>query len=305
MEIINVFFNGFIPLILRLAIPITLGAIGATLSERSGIVNLGIEGMMLVGALSAVCGTFFTGEPWIGVLFSIIFGGLFGLIHAMATIRFKAHQIVSGVGINMLAAGLTPVIVKALWGKDGMSAQVEGLKNFTIPIISKIPFLGAIFVNQSIFLYMTVFVAFFSWFVMYKTNVGLRLRAIGDHPKAARTAGISVDKYRYVCVTLSGVLAGLGGAYLSIVQNNIFVQDMIAGRGFMAIAANIFGGWNPLGSFFASLFFSFAQSVRFYVVGINIPDQFIQMIPYAMTLFVLIFAGRKSQAPESLGNIYD
>jgi simple sugar transport system permease protein len=140
---------------------------------------------------------------------------------------------------------------------------------------------------------------------MYKTKTGLRLRAIGDNPRAAGTAGIAVKRYRYAFVILSGMLAALGGSYLSIVQNSLFVQDMVAGRGFMALAANIFGGWNPLGSFIASLVFAFAQAVRFNLGGLGVPDQFIQMMPYVFTLIILIAFRRKTRAPEALGEIYE
>jgi simple sugar transport system permease protein len=138
---------------------------------------------------------------------------------------------------------------------------------------------------------------------MYKTKIGLRLRAIGDHPQAAETVGINVTLYRYINVTLCGMLAGLAGSYLSIVQNNLFVQEMVAGRGFMAIAANIFGGWNPVGSMVASLIFAFAQALRLNLSDLNIPDQFIQMLPYVLTLIVLMGVAKKAKGPEALGNI--
>jgi simple sugar transport system permease protein len=303
MSIDNILSWSLIPLTLRLAVPITLGAIGGTFSERSGIINLGLEGIMLIGAFGGVLGVYLTGAPWMGVVFAIIFGGLIGMLHAVISIKFKANQVVSGVGINLFASGITAVLTSAIWGKEGMSDQVAPLKNITIPGLSKIPIIGAFFADQSPFVYITIFVVIMGWYVMYKTKFGLRLRAIGDHPKAAATAGISIKNYRYFFVTLSGVLAGLGGAYLSIAQNNLFVKDMVAGRGFMALAANIFGGWNPLGSFVASIIFALAQALRFNMSGFNIPDPFIQMIPYAVTLLVLIGAGRKTRGPEALGDI--
>lgn len=294
-----------VPVTIRLAIPITLAAIGGTFSERSGVINIGLEGMMLMGAFAGVAGTHFTGNPWLGVLTALLIGVIVGGIHALLSVKYKANQVVSGVGINVLAMGFTTVMVQAIWGKEGMSGQVASLQNITIPALDKIPFIGGLFTDQSPYIYITFLIVFVSWYLMYKTKIGLRLRAIGDHPEAAKTAGISIKKYRYFFVTLSGMLAGLGGAYLSLVQNNLFVQNMTAGRGYMALAANIFGGWNPLGSFIASLVFAFAQAIRFNMIGVDIPDQFIQIIPYLVTLMVLVGVGRKTRAPEALGEIYD
>jgi ABC-type uncharacterized transport system permease subunit len=304
MDLFDSVLSGDIILVtLRLAIPIILGALGGTICERSGIMNLGLEGMMLMGALGGVLGSYAAGNPWVGVLFAVIIGGVSGLLHAVLCIRFKADQVVSGVGINMVASGFTVVIVHTIWQREGMSGTVEQLGNITVPFFSKIPVIGNLFNDQSPYLYITILIVAVAWYVMYKTKTGLRLRSIGDHPQAAETAGINVSRYRYVCVILSGILAGMGGAYLSIVQSNLFVQNMVAGRGFMALAANIFGGWNPVGSFVASLIFAFAQALRFNMASLKIPDQFIQMVPYILTLVVLIGVGRKAKAPEALGKI--
>ncbi|NLI53648.1 MAG: ABC transporter permease [Clostridiales bacterium] len=289
---------------LRFAIPLTLAAVGATICERSGIINLGVEGMMLVGAFGGVLGTHLTGSPWLGVLFSIFCGGLIALLHAVLSIRYKTNQTVSGVGINILSVGLTVVLTRVVWGTDGISGSVTQLSTMSIPLLRNIPVLGALFEDQSPFLYLTLIIVFAAWFFMYRTKAGLRLRAIGDHPRAAATVGINVRVYRYVAVVVCGMLCGMAGAYLSIVQNNLFVNNMVAGRGFIALAANIFGGWNPLGSFLASLLFAFAQALRINL-SLPIPDQFVQMVPYALTLLVLIGVGRKVKAPEASGELID
>lgn len=289
---------------LRFAIPLALAAVGATICERSGIINLGVEGMMLIGAFGGVLGTHISGSPWFGVLFSILCGGVMALIHAVLSIRFKTNQTVSGVGINILAQGLTVVLARVVWHTDGISGAVKQLPNISVPLLKNIPVIGALFADQSPFLYLMVAIVFIAWFVMYRTKAGLRLRAIGDHPQAASTAGINVKKYRYVAVIVCGMLCGMAGAYLSIVQNNLFVNNMVAGRGFMALAANIFGGWNPLGSFLASLLFALAQAIRINL-SLPIPDQFVQMVPYALTLLVLIGVGRKAKAPEASGELTD
>ena len=289
---------------LRFAIPIALAAVGATICERSGIINLGVEGMMLIGAFGGVLGTHIFGSPWMGVLFSILCGAVIALLHAVLSIRFKTNQTVSGVGINILAVGLTVVLTRVIWGKDGISGSVTQLPTVSIPLLRDIPVVGGLFKDQSPFLYLMILIVFIAWFMMYKTKIGLRLRAIGDQPQAAATAGINVKKYRYVAVVVCGMLCGMAGAYLSIVQNDVFVNNMVAGRGFIALAANIFGGWNPLGSLFASLLFAFAQALRINL-SLPIPDQFVQMVPYALTLLVLIGVGRKAKAPEASGELID
>ncbi len=289
---------------IRLAIPIALAAIGGTICERSGIVNLGIEGMMLFGAFGGVWGTHVTGSPALGVVIALLIGALVGFVHALLCIKFNTNQSVSGVGINILAVGCTVVLTRAVWESDGISGTVQQLGSFTVPVLRDIPVIGKLFVNQSPYLLLTLAIVAAAWFVLYKTKVGLRLRAIGDHPQAASSMGISVKLYRYVGVTICGALCGLGGAYLSIVQNSMFINNMVAGRGFMALAANIFGGWNPLGSFLASLLFAFAQAIRINL-SLNIPDQFVQMLPYILTLLVLIGVGRKVKGPEALGDTSD
>lgn len=302
-SILSVFSGGILLLTLRLAIPIILASVGETFCERSGVMNLGIEGMMLMGAISGVIGSYATGNPWLGMLFALVTGGLLGFIYAVICIRFKADQVVSGIGINMLASGLTIVMVHVIWKRDGMSDTVAQIENITVPYLKNIPVIGSLFSNQSPFIYITLIIVAVGWYIMYKTKAGLRLRAIGDHPQAAETVGINVTLYRYICVTLCGLLAGMAGSYLSIVQNNLFVQEMVAGRGFMAIAANIFGGWNPVGSMVASLIFAFAQALRLNLSDLNIPDQFIQMLPYVLTLIVLIVVAKKAKGPEALGKI--
>lgn len=305
MEVLeSIFSMNMLMATIRMAVPLVLASIGGVLCERSGIINLGIEGMMLMGAFGAVVGAHFTGSAWLGVLFGIIVGGLFGLLHALLCIKFRTNQSVSGVGINIFASGLTIVLCRAIWDSDGSSGTVEQVPTMTIPLLNKIPVLGQLFENQSPFLYITAIIVVVSWYVMYKSNVGLRLRTIGDHPKAAATAGVNVTKYRYVCVILCGMLCGLAGAYLSIVQSNLFVKEMVAGRGFMAMAATIFGGWNPAGSLLASLLFAFAQALRINV-EMALPQRILQMVPYLLTLVVLIGFGRRVQGPKAAGDIKD
>lgn len=287
---------------IRMAIPLILASIGGVICERSGVINLGIEGMMLAGAFGGVYGSHITSNPWVGVLVGVLCGALFGLLHAVLCLKYKTNQSVSGIGINILVSGLTIVLVRAIWKSDGMSGQVDKLNNITINGLSEIPVIGGIFTNQSPYLYITALIVGFAWFVIYRTKTGLRLRAIGDHPQAASTVGINVTKYRYICVILSGALCGLAGAYLSIVYSNAFVKDMVAGRGYMALAAMILGAWNPLFSALASIVFAFAQALRINL-QINVPNQFMLMMPYILTLVVLIVFGKNSKGPQSSGEV--
>lgn len=305
MEIFeSIFSMNMLMATLRMAVPLAIASIGSVICERSGIINLGIEGMMLSGAFGAVVGAHYTSNPWLGVLAGVLTGGLFGLIHALLCIKFRTNQSVSGVGINIFASGLTIVLCRAIWDSDGSSGTVEQVSNITIPGLNKIPLIGQLFDKQSPFLYITALIVFVSWYIMYKTNVGLRLRTIGDHPKAAATAGVNVTRYRYVCVILCGMLCGLAGAYLSVDQSNLFVKEMVAGRGFMALAATIFGGWNPAGSLLASLLFAFAQALRINV-SMALPQRILQMVPYVLTLLVLIVFRRRAQGPQAAGDIKD
>lgn len=287
---------------IRMAIPLIFGSVGGTICERSGIVNLGIEGMMLAGAFGAVTGTYVTGSPWWGIAAAVLTGGFFGFIHALLCVRFKTNQSVSGIGINILVGGLTVVLTRLIWDSDGFSGKVEKLPSFNYPVLSDLPFIGVLFSNQSPYLLMVILVVAAAWFVFYHTKAGLHLRAIGDHPQAAASVGIHVSAYRYWAVIICGMLCGMGGAYLSIVQNTMFVQNMTAGRGYMALAAMIFGGWNPLGAALGCIIFAFAQAVRIQM-DIPVPDQILQMLPYVITLAVLVCAGRGRKGPEASGVI--
>lgn len=292
-----------IPITVRLTIPIALTAIGATFTERSGIINIGLEGMMLLGAFTGVVGIHVTGQPLMGILFAMVSGLVVGLLFAVLSITYQANQVVCGVGVNILALGFSSVMVKVIWGKEGISGSVTPLPAFTVPGLNKLPVIGSLFQDQSLYFFFLVFLVIAAWVLMYRTKIGLRLRSIGDHPQAARTAGVNVTKYRYAFVIFGSVLASLGGSYLSLEQTHVFVNNMVAGRGYMAMAANIFGGWHPLGSVGASIIFAFAQAIRFHLTDFNVPNQFIQMIPYVITLLALIVFKRRSKAPEALGEL--
>lgn len=297
--------NNFLALMLQLSVPIVLGALCGTIAERGGIILLGVEGLMLIGAFAGVAGSFFTGSAFAGVIASILAGAVIGWLYALFCLKWKAQQSVVGVGINLFASGITAVMLKAIWHTEGMSDPVEAVSNLTVPGLSKLPVLGALFQDQSPYLYVMFLIVAGVWILFYRTKYGLRYRAIGDQPYAVQTAGVPVNRYRYIAMMAAGAIAGLAGSYLSLAQNNLFVTDMVAGRGFMGLAANIFGGWQPLGSLGAGMVFAVAQAARFYLTDLEIPSQIVQMLPYVITLLILLVVGKKVKGPEALGKLVD
>ena len=277
---------------IRQAAPILITAIGGMFSEVAGVVNIGLEGMMLMGAFAAAVTSYYTGNPYIGILGGMIAGGLMALIHAVLSIKYKGNQTVSGVAINLFASGFTVFMLRVLFNQSGNT-----------PTVPKVGSIG----NISIIVVLIYVVAIWSHYFLYKTKTGLRMRAVGEHPLAADTVGISVAQVRYFSVVMSGVLAGLGGAYLSIGALSQFTKEMSAGRGFIALAALVFGKWTPKGVLAASLLFGFADAgqtlIQQYVDFI--PPQFIQMIPYILTLLALAGVVGKAVAPSASGKPYD
>ena len=284
---------------LRMATPLVFASIGGIFSERVGIVNSALEGMMLTGAFSGVLATFATGNPWIGVLASVLAGGLLGYLHAILTVKFSGNQIISGTGINLLALGATAYLCQAVWGSRGASQSVQGLEAISIPLINHIPFLGEVIGNQTPLVYLSILVAILSYILLFKTPGGLRIRAVGEHPAAADTTGVDVYRTKYLCLILSGMLAGLGGAFLSLGHLSLFVLGMTGGRGFIALAAMIIGGWTPFGALGASFLFGFADAlqIRLQSVGI-LPSQIVLTLPYILTIVVVAVFARKRLPPS-------
>ncbi|MGB7603959.1 MAG: ABC transporter permease [Lutisporaceae bacterium] len=290
-------FSGFlvvlsiiIPATIRSATPLIFAALGGNFSEKSGVVNIGLEGIMTVGAFSAVYFSYLTGSPWIGLLGAILAGGLFGLLLAFLSINFKANQVVVGTAINILAASLTTFLLVAIWKRPGQTNTVNSFSNFG-------PF--------NMFTYLAFALVLVSYYVMFKTPFGLRMRAVGEHPKAADTLGVNVYVTRYICVILSGVLAGIGGASLSIGSLSLFKEGMIAGKGFIALAALIFGKWNPIGAAGACLFFGFAVALETVSNNLPIPREFIFAMPYILTMLAVSGLIGKSVAPAASGVPYE
>jgi simple sugar transport system permease protein len=292
---------------LRLATPLILAALGGLYSERSGVINIALEGMMLAGAFTAAVVTVFTHSPWIGLMAAMTAGLLVALLHAVATINYRADQVVSGTAINILFLGVPALLSGALFDSTGATPQLpkeEVLPDIVLFNPQSSPALASIF-NQKPLVYLAFILVAVTFYVLYQTRFGLRLRAVGENPEAADTAGVSVRRMRYAGVLLSGALAALGGAYLSIGQNSLFTRNMTAGRGFIALAALIFGKWHPVGAMLACLLFGFAESVAIRMQGtVNIPNQFIQIVPYVLTIVVLAGLVSRATPPKALGAAY-
>jgi len=306
-ELLDVIFNiNTFSAAIRISVPLVFAAIGGVFSERAGVINLGLEGMLLAGAFAGVLGSYLTGNPYLGVLLAMIVGALTAWVLGIFTLKFEANHVVCGVGLNILLLGITTWLMQIIWGSRGTSDNVIGLKEITIPGLASVPILGKLFGSHNILVYLMFIVVAFSWIVLYKTPFGLRLRMVGEHPKAADTLGIKIRKIQYTSLIYSGMLCGLGGAYLSLGQLNWFSMNMSAGRGYMALAANIFGNWNPLGAFGASYLFAFtdAMQMRMQALNLPIPSEIIQMIPYVLTILVLAGAMIKSRGPAALGKHY-
>lgn len=291
---------------IRISTPLIFGGIGGVFSERSGIMNLGIEGTMLISACAAALISLETNNAWMGVLGGMFVGMLVGLLHAFMCIRFKANQTVVGTGINIFATGITPMILQAYWGNPGSTPAVPGLRNISIPFLSDIPVIGPLLGNQNPLTYIALILVPVATFVLFKTRLGLRIRSVGEHPRAADTAGINVFALQYLSVGLCGALAGLGGAYLSLCQVSMFVKGMTSGRGFMAMAAMIFGKWHPVGVLGASLLFAFADALQMSLQasGLNISSDLLMCAPYVLTIIALAGFVGKAVAPAQDGKPY-
>ncbi|MED1666177.1 ABC transporter permease [Brevibacillus laterosporus] len=289
-------------------------ALGGVISERSGVVNIALEGLMVMGAFIGAVVTYFMEPapyaPWIGLIAAGVAGIIFSLPHAAASITFKSNQVVSGVALNFLATGLAVYLTKIIFDGAGQTKTLSVVfSKWDIPFLSDIPFLGRALFQA----YPTSYLAFITvaivWFMLFKTQFGLRLRSVGEHPRAADTAGINVFRVRYIAVMLSGALAALGGATVALTTTSNFSHNTISGQGFIALAAMIFGKWHPVGAMGAALFFGLAQAVKtlVQVFGLTkyIPVEFIYMLPYVLTILVLAGLVGKSRAPKASGEPYE
>ncbi len=299
--LVDIAFPGFLIFSgIRYATPMIFAALGGMFSERSGVINIALEGLMLTGAFAAAVITYQTSNPYIGFASATIAGGIIALLYAVIVIRFEADQVVAGVGINILMLGLPAMISSSIYDSAGSTPQID--KAFLLP-----DFLGINFATWIAFLLVPI-----CWYVLFRTPFGLRLRAVGENPGAADSAGVSVYRMRYIGVVLSGLLAAAGGAYLSIGQSSFFTRGMSAGKGFIALAALILAKWRPIPVFIACLVFGTSEAIATQIQGASwarfgdeaIPIQFIEMLPYILTIIFLAGFVGHSRAPKALGIPY-
>lgn len=292
----------FVAQTVRISVPYAFGAMGCAFSERGGVINIAAEGIFLHAALAYTLTAYFTGNAWLGVAAAAAAGLATGALHALVTVTFRADQITSGLGINLLAVGLTRFVLKAVFHSSSNSERVAGLPTWNVPGLSALPGIGPLLGTPLVLVALGL--VFFSWWLLFRTPFGLRLRSVGEHPEAAATLGLSVNRLRYAGVLLSGVLAGLGGAWLASDQRS-FTDGMSAGRGYIALAAMIVGKWNPVGAALACLLFGAAEALQIRLQGAGIPNEFLQMLPYLVTMLVLAGAIGRARPPASVGRPYD
>lgn len=317
------FFSIIIPLTLASAAPIISASLGGLFSERSGVVNIGLEGLMMIGAFTAATVTVLVEptlaeisptvealSPFIGIIAGIIASGIFSLIHAYVSINLRADQVISGTAINLLAGGITIYLAQIIFKQQRTKTFLNGIMKKEIPVLSKIPVIGDIFFSKvHITSYIVIIIALIVWYVVYKTPFGLRLRAVGEHPGAADSMGVNVYKMRYIGVILSGLFSGLGGSIMVLTQDIQYTHATIHGTGFIALAALIFGKWHPIGVLGAGLFFGFSQALGVVAYQIpflsELPIEFFHAFPYVLTVIALVVFSGKSVGPKAAGKPYD
>lgn len=292
---------------LRLATPIALAAIAGTISERVGVINLALEAKLLAGAFAGAYASYVTGSASVGVGAAVLAGMLIGALLGLFTIRWRANHVVAGIGLNIFVLGMTTWLLQVIWGGRGTSATVAGLPNWTVPGLEALPLVGPLLSGHSPLVYVMLLAGplFSVW--LFRTPAGLRTRMIGEHPEAAATMGVPVQRTQFVLLIVAGALAALGGAQLSLGHLSWFSQNMSAGRGYMALAANVFGQWNPLGSMLAAMLFAFTDALQMRVQTLPNPwpTELVQMLPYVLTIFVVAGAFRRARPPAALGRHYE
>jgi len=284
--------------------PLLLGTIGEVICERSGNLNLGVEGVMAIGAVTAFIVTFYTNSPWLGLCAAILAGMLISIVHAFASITLQANQVVSGLALTMLGLGISGLVGKPYVGKP----LAVKMNTWPVPVLSDIPFIGPIFFDQSPYFYMAVALAIGAWFVFHHTTIGIKVRSTGENPKATETHGINVSLIRYGCVLIGGGFSGMAGAHLSTSYSKSWIEGMTAGRGWIVIALTIFALWSPMRALVGAFLFGGIFVLQYLLQPLGISPSFLAMLPYIGTLLVLLLIGlkdsRKLNAPAMLGEPY-
>lgn len=284
---------------IRLATPYLYAAIGETFSQRSGVLNLGVEGQMILGAIAAFYVAMTTGNLWLGVLTAMLVGALMGLAMAFVTVNLHAQQGISGIGFYLFGLGMSDLLFQKLMGSV---ETVQGFPKIYFPVLTDIPWLGEIFFNHNILVYLAYLLVPVSWFVLNKTTLGLKIRSVGENPDAADSLGVNVARIRYFTIILGGTLSGIAGASLSIALLNVFQQNMTNGQGFIAVALVYFGAWTPVGVLGGALLFSMVNSLQLWmqVRAVPIPSELAVMMPYVLTILVLLVTVSRVRAPSAL-----
>jgi len=297
---------GILQSTLQRSVPITFGAMSGILCERAGVVNIAIEGMLLSGAFASAVAASASGNQWVGIIAAIVTGGLLAALLAVLAIRYLVDQIIAGVVINIFAVGITSFLATRVLAPLPQLNDPERFGPIDIPILSDLPVIGGILFRQNVFVYALIATIFILHYMLFSTRWGIRVRAVGEHPEAADTVGINVFYVRYRNVIMGGMLAGLGGAYLTLGSTGGFQQEMSAGRGFIGLAAMIFGGWAPFGAFLAGIVFGFADAIqtRLSILNFAVPSQFLQMVPYLVTIIVVSGLVGRVRAPAADGRPY-
>ena len=292
---------------LRMAVPLTFATIGGMLSERSGVYNIGLEGMILLGAFGAAVGAFLTGTPLGGVFLGALLGICGGLFLAVLAVSLRVNQLVAGIAINMFAIGLTSFLSRVVFGVKATTMSLPGFKPAPIPMLSKIPLIGPVFFHQDLLVYIMYAAIPLLYWLLLHTPWGLNIRAVCEYPRAADSAGVPVYTLRYACVMGSGLLAGLGGCHLVLSQVFLFTEHMSAGKGFIALAAIILGRWNPIGGFLACFLFGACEALqlRLQFYHQDVPYQIFTMLPYVASILALIGIVGKASPPASAGIPYE
>ena len=299
------FLTAFLSAAVRLAMPLMYGGLGETIAERTGILNIGMEGVMISGAFFSFAGAWYSGSTAVGLLCGILGGVAVSALHALLTIRLAKDQSVTGLALNMLMLGVTSFLYKLM--STGQSyQQVATLPTVALPLLSKIPLIGDAFFNRDVLTYALYALVFAVWLFYKRTNLGLSFQAIGENPRAAASAGIAVHRFQWVAMLLNGLLGGVGGAYLVLVQLGVFTMEMTAGRGYIALATVILGRYTPFGMFGAALLFGAANAlqIRLQTIGVAVSPYLLNILPYAITLVAMLMAIGKNSQPEALGKPY-
>lgn len=306
MEIISALLNvNFLISLLtgsvRMCVPILLPALGEIYNQRAGILNLGLEGIILMGAITGFLGAYVSGNLWVGVVFACLAGILMAAIMAFISVTIQANQIIAGTALTILGMGLSVFIFRSYFGIQPLPPSVEGFSSIYIPLMSDLSILGPLLFNYNILVYIAFLLVPITYIILEKTNFGLKIKAVGENPRAADSKGINVALIRYISLLVAGVYAGLGGAFLSIGFMNTFLDQMSAGRGFMAIAVVIFARWNPNRALIASLIFGAATAlqIRLQAIGLEVPAQFLNAFPYLLTVIILIGVSRRAEFPSA------